>query len=255
MGCEGHIASLLILFLTEKREMKTFIFDLDDTLIWTNIAYNSAHIKFLSFLIDALGPKAPSVVEMSKTFEELDMEAAEKQGFVKERFPRSMQETYKKLCERAGASVDEKNLRRAYEIGLTVFDENCWQKRGLVEGAQETLDFLLSKGDDLVLCTKGDERIQKRKVEVTGLDKWFKQVYVFNNKTYKELLKVSKGRHNPWKVGNSLRSDVVPAIKAGIGVIYIPCETWAFEKVSEVPEGKVLKLEKLSEIKEIYDAL
>ncbi len=130
----------------------------------------------------------------------------------------------------------------------------------MVEGAEETLDFLLGQGDKLVLLTKGDVEIQQGKIKATNCRKWFKEeVYVVPHKdkiVFGSFLK-EKSRENVWHVGNSMRSDVKPALEAGIKMIYIPCETWAYEREQEnlLNDSGIIRLEKIIDIREKYDLL
>src|SRR5437868_2032324 len=81
----------------------------------------------------------------------------------------------------------------------------------LLDGVQETLEYL-SVRHDLVLLTKGDLEEQKLKVERSGIEKYFRQVVIVEEKevaTYHRI--VSELEIDPqqtWMVGNSPRSDI-----------------------------------------------
>ena len=105
----------------------------------------------------------------------------------------------------------EDDLNYAYQLGMLAFDESLWRKTGLVKGAGQTLDFLVEQNDELILLTKGDTRVQKKKIEVTGIKNWFgENIHIVPEKNEEVLSKYVNGRDKAkvWHVGNSIKSDV-----------------------------------------------
>lgn len=235
---------------------KTFIFDYDDTLAWNQHDYSYAQLQFLTWVLDKLGHKAPDLPSLLNKSVDIDKSAVKTMGFSKERFPTSMRETYREVCNASGIEVKQEDLRIAYNIGFLAFDENRWRQQGLVPGAEETLEFLLQQGDELILLTKGDYDVQQKKLLATDCIRFFKERHIVANKDKERLLEIvgNRDKSKVWHVGNSIRSDVMPAIEAGINMIYIPCETWAWERDHNgVPESKLLTTyQKIIEIKENY---
>jgi putative hydrolase of the HAD superfamily len=89
----------------------------------------------------------------------------------------------------------------------------------------------------LVLITKGDLFDQERKLAESGLGELFDAVEIVSDKTaatYARLFsRHGDGAERSMMVGNSLKSDVVPAIDAGAWGIYVPHElTWVVEHVA-----------------------
>ncbi len=98
---------------------------------------------------------------------------------------------------------------------------------------RETLEQL-STSFDLVLITKGDLFDQERKLAQSGLGKLFKAVEIVSDKsaqTYQRIFdRHGEGPARAVMVGNSLKSDIVPALDAGSWGIFIPhALTWAHE--------------------------
>ena len=92
----------------------------------------------------------------------------------------------------------------------------------------------------LVLITKGDLFDQERKLAQSGLGELFDAVEIVSDKdvaTYARIFsRYGDGPERSMMVGNSLKSDVVPAIEAGSWGVYVPHElTWALEHV-DAPE-------------------
>lgn len=195
---------------------------------------------------------------------EIDSAGAEARGFGKERFPTSIRKTYGVIFNDAGLKVSDENLQHAYNIGTSVFDKKRYEQNGLLPGVAKTLDFLISKGDRLVLITKGDLEIQETKIDANRLEGWFgEDIYVVNKKSEWTMQRLIRGNlseedpENMYHAGNSIRSDLYPALNAGIGFIYVPCETWAFERNHNgVPEHqKLFTYDSIDKIIENYDSL
>jgi putative hydrolase of the HAD superfamily len=102
---------------------------------------------------------------------------------------------------------------------------------------RETLDALA--GDyRIVLITKGDLFDQERKLAESGLGELFSAVEIVTRKdaaTYSRIFaEHGDGAQKSMMVGNSLRSDIVPAIAAGSWAVYVPHPlTWAVEHDEE----------------------
>ena len=93
----------------------------------------------------------------------------------------------------------------------------------------------------LVLITKGDLFDQERKLAQSGLGDFFQAVEIVSDKsrpTYERIFaRHGDGAAQAMMVGNSLKSDVVPAIEAGSWGVFVPHElTWVIEHV-EAPKA------------------
>ncbi|NME72126.1 HAD family hydrolase [Flammeovirga aprica] len=125
----------------------------------------------------------------------------------------------------------------------------------LLEGVVETLENLQSKGYRLVVATKGDLLEQERKIEKSGLDKYFHHTEIVSEKKeteYKKLLShLDIEPHEFLMVGNSLKSDIVPVLNIGAHAFHVPFHsTWEHEMVDHKVEG-----EKFKELKSIRDVM
>ncbi len=90
----------------------------------------------------------------------------------------------------------------------------------------------------LVLVTKGDLFDQERKLAQSGLGELFHAVEIVSDKTTATYQRIftrhGDGPARAMMVGNSLKSDVVPAIAAGAWGIYVPHALgWALEHAEE----------------------
>jgi putative hydrolase of the HAD superfamily len=125
-------------------------------------------------------------------------------------------------------------------------------------GVDETLRELGSR-HRLILVTKGDLDDQQAKLARSGLRPRLHQVDVLVEKdpaAYRDLL----ARHGvdparAWMIGNSPKSDVLPALEAGLQAVFIPhAATWALELVEmpALPLDRTLTLERFADLTEHF---
>ena len=125
----------------------------------------------------------------------------------------------------------------------------------IIDGVPETLEYLASRYL-LTLFTKGNPEEQKLKIDRSGLAAFFEHTAIVKEKdsTAYRLFCSSHGL-NPagtWMIGNSPKSDINPALAAGMNAVFIPhARTWILEKeeidASGQP-GAFLQLENFSEL-------
>lgn len=125
---------------------------------------------------------------------------------------------------------------------------------------RDTLEALAGKYL-LVMITKGDLFDQERKLAQSGLGDFFDAVEIVSDKTavtYRRIFaKVGDGPERAMMVGNSLKSDIVPAIAAGSYGVFVPHElTWVLEHVDEPKEApRFRKIDHLGELRDLIDRL
>ncbi|GGH14205.1 haloacid dehalogenase [Alsobacter metallidurans] len=99
--------------------------------------------------------------------------------------------------------------------------------------ARETLEALAG-GFRLVLITKGDLFDQERKLAASGLGELFDAVEIVSDKTVETYTRIftrhGDGPARSMMVGNSVKSDILPAIAAGAWAVHVPHDlTWEYE--------------------------
>jgi putative hydrolase of the HAD superfamily len=230
---------------------KTFVFDLDDTLIPNQHLYNLAIVDFQRYILEKTGYRSPHPQTIVNLFVEMDVNAVKKLGFSIRRFPETFVETFQKVSEIVGYHCTEEDLREVHRIGTKAFDI----KPGLLDGAEMVLDFLAANDDELLLYTKGDAELQQKKIDLSEIQRWFTpaKTYIVKDKNSADLETIVRDRNKDktFKVGNSIRSDVNPALAIGIKAIYIPCDTWAYETKGMQFDKTNPRLFIFSDIKEI----
>ena len=219
------------------------LIDADDTLWENNIYFEQAIHGFITFLDHSRLTRE----EVRTVLDEVER----LMGYGTANFTRSLVETYRRLAEKDLRDEDVQQVRRFGE-SIRTHPSHPLQ---FLDGVKETLDYL-SPRHDLVLLTKGDLEEQKLKVERSGIEQCFRQVVIVQEKnvaTYHQVTsELQVDPQHTWMVGNSPRSDINPALAAGLKAVYIPHpHTWHFEheEVQDAGEGRVLTLSTFAELR------
>ncbi len=109
----------------------------------------------------------------------------------------------------------------------------------------------------LMLLTKGDPAVQTRRIDQSGLVDLFDYVIIVPRKDastfHAAALAARVAPQSAWSIGNSLRSDVMPAIEVGMTGIWIDAHVWDHERhAGDTPPG-VIALESLPDALELLE--
>jgi putative hydrolase of the HAD superfamily len=120
-------------------------------------------------------------------------------------------------------------------------------------GVQETLDAI-QDGYKLIMITKGDLMNQEQKLARSGLGDYFDAIEIVSEKdanTYRRIVARQGVRaEESVMIGNSMKSDVLPALEAGLWGIHIPYHiTWAHEHAE--PPSDSPRFAKLETIRDL----
>jgi putative hydrolase of the HAD superfamily len=222
------------------------IFDGDDTLWDTMSAYALAKHEFFGEM--ALIGFDPDEVECR--FERIDMANVDRLGFKRERFPTSMVDTYRYFCDTYRASYSNAIEHKIRRLG----DGVIFSEPKVDENAEDVLRSLQNHYT-LILSTKGDEEVQRMKINGSELASYFQSIYIFERKTDQELEHVIQDNHlsraDSWVIGNSLRSDINPALRLGLRAIWIPRYTWDYEEAEFQISPRLVTVESLRDCQRI----
>ncbi|RIX53631.1 HAD family hydrolase [Paenibacillus nanensis] len=229
------------------------LFDLDDTLIYCN--------KYFFFVVDqfvdamstwfAGSPLAtPGSIRDKQT--EIDIALVGHTGFKSEHFPQSFQETYRYFCDLTGRKRSKAEEDFLWKLGLSVYEHETEPYPHM----EHTLDELASAGHELHLYTGGEPLIQQRKIDRMGLERYFSsRIYIRqlkNTDALEQILKTgSFDREHTWMIGNSIRTDVVPALTAGIHAIHMRAhDEWQYNmvQIDVKPKGAFFTLDRLKDV-------
>jgi putative hydrolase of the HAD superfamily len=228
------------------------MFDLDDTLVHCNKYFNFILEQFLDEMTTWYAPAGVTRTDIGSKQTEIDIARVHIQGFKSEHFPQSFIDTYhhyQHLTGRAPSPLEEEKL---WKLGLSVYEQEV-EPYPMME---ETLYLLANSGHELHLYTGGDVLIQQRKIELVKLEKFFQdRIYVRQHKNTDALEQILQegqfNRENTWMIGNSVRTDVLPALQCGINAVYLKQETeWKYNviPIDEPPQRALLTLTALPEV-------
>jgi putative hydrolase of the HAD superfamily len=202
------------------------VFDGDDTLWSTEQLYDDARSRAR----DVVGESGEDAAKWEERERHIDVQNVDKFGYSIVRFPTSCVQAYEELCRSSGRPVNTDISNRIRQAAQSVFEHDP----SLVPGARETLTFLRARGARLALLTKGDQELQLRRVDRSGLRDLFDVIKIVPEKSptviRDTLAALGVNKDSAWMVGNSIRSDVLPAIDAGIRAIWIKAHVWEYEK-------------------------
>ena len=117
----------------------------------------------------------------------------------------------------------------------------------------ETLRSRLEGSSKMVVFTKGELQDQENKLKRSGLLKYFDDVEITSDKSQREFLDLCEHQQiHPSEllmIGNSLKSDIAPALAIGAWAIHIPFHvTWQLEHFEDIDHERLIKIEHVSEI-------
>ena len=205
-----------------RKHLTTIGFDADDTLWQNEQFFRMTEKRFAALLADH-----GEAEHISARLLEAEKRNLAVYGFGIKGFTLSMIETAVEVTE---GRVPASTIAEILAAGRDMLGHPV----EALPHARETVERLAG-AYHLVLITKGDLFDQERKLEASGLGDLFDAVEIVSDKSAATYARIF-GRHgspqDSMMVGNSLKSDVVPAIEAGSWGVYIPHElTWVLEHV------------------------
>ena len=224
---------------------QTLLIDADDTLWENNIYFERAIAEFISFL----DHQHYSREQVREVLNDVERHNIVKHGYGLHSFAHALVDTFERLSkEPVTPDLHAQIHGIAHKIAA--------QPVEIIGGVPDTLDYLAAR-HHLILMTKGNITEQTGKVERSGLKEYFAAVEVVAEKdadTYRNIAaKYELAADQTWMIGNSPKSDVNPALRAGLNAVFVPhADTWVLEHEEiGVPDagGKLLRLETFSDLK------
>jgi|HubBroStandDraft_1064217.scaffolds.fasta_scaffold03503_6 putative hydrolase of the HAD superfamily len=217
--------------------------DADDTLWENNIYFERAFDEFVQFLDHS----TLNATEIREVLDAIELANSKIHGYGSLNFGRNLRQCYEHLAER---DVREDDLGTVMSFAERILE--CPMEA--IAGVPETLEYLASR-HDLTLFTKGHPDEQKLKIDRSGLGIYFGHTAIVKEKdvaAYRTLVEqrgIDPGR--TWMAGNSVKSDINPALEAGLNAVFIPhAHTWTLERQDIRPgKGKLLMLERFTDLK------
>ncbi len=204
------------------------IFDADDTLWENNVVFEGVIADFIDWIDH---PRLPPG-EVRRILDEVEALHAVEHGYGTKVFALTLEVTAQQLREGDLTPADREAIAR-------LITRLAWDQLDIIDGVPDTLAELQGR-HDLLLLTKGNHEEQAHKIDRSGLAPFFRRTVITPEKTaatYRDLVAAeSLDPARTWMIGNSPRSDILPAVDAGLRGVFVPHEhTWRLEH-SELPE-------------------
>ena len=245
----------MIIFATKKRNMdttaiKVIAFDADDTL-WDCQGHFE---RVMQQLYDELVPwvdRETAALELFAT-ERKNMPLL---GFGTKAFTLSMLETAMRVSR---YEMPASTISDIQQLCYTLNEFPCTPLPEVRETLQTLKGLTLPDGGKrfrLVCFTKGELLDQEHKLQRSGLGEFFEHVEITSDKGEREFRdlcrKMGVGPHEMLMVGNSLKSDIAPALSIGCLTVYIPFHvTWELEHADHFEHPHMVQIEHFSQLLE-----
>jgi putative hydrolase of the HAD superfamily len=227
---------------------QTLLIDADDTLWENNVYFERAIAAFISYL----NHHEYSPAEVRSTLNAVERETILTHGYGLTSFTRSLVTCFERLSP---APVTEEKCQSILGFARSIAE----QEIELLPGVAETLADLATR-HHLILMTKGNHAEQADKLARSGLSEIFSSVEIVAEKdpaTYREVIaRHELAPHTSWMIGKSPKSDINPALAAGLHAVFLfHKDTWILEHaaVDPAPQGQhLIELDSFAKLRDIF---
>jgi putative hydrolase of the HAD superfamily len=227
---------------------QALLMDADDTLWENNIYFERAIAKFISLLNHSEYTRE----QVRAVLNDVERESIVKHGYGLHSFTHSLVETFEKLST---DPVTPDLRQRIHSIAHQIADHPV----EILRGVPETLEYL-GERHHLIMVTKGNFAEQTGKVERSGLKEYFSAIEIVSEKnevTYRSMIaKYALSADTTWMIGNSPKSDINPALAAGLHAVFVPHDnTWILEhdELAAAPQlQRLLVVEKFGDLRKHF---
>lgn len=214
---------------------QTLLFDADDTLWENNIYFERAIASFIAYL----DHKTHTPEEVRLTLNQAERETILSHGYGLTSFTHSLITCFERLTT---TPIADKHHQQITSFAQSIRDHEI----ELLPGVAELLPELATR-HRLILMTKGSQAEQADKLSRSGLAQHFTAVEIPAEKNPAAYLDVVARHecapHTTWMIGNSPKSDINPALAAGLHAVFIfHKDTWVLEhaEINSAPAGQHL---------------
>ena len=227
---------------------QNLLIDADDTLWENNIYFERAIADFISLL----NHHQYTPDEVRHVLYDVERENVRQHGYGMHSFANALAICFEKL------SV-EPVTKKLHETIRTIAYKIAEHPMEFLPDVPETLADL-SQRHRLFMVTKGNITEQLGKVERSGLKEYFTAIEVLAEKdvaAYRAVVdKYGLVRDVTWMIGNSPKSDINPALEAGLHAVFVPHDnTWMLERDelrSHATDGRLLQVEGFGQLRDCF---
>jgi putative hydrolase of the HAD superfamily len=207
---------------------KLLCFDLDDTLIDDNYKFELTFCECIKAIINSLETRTPQIDDLLKKAREIENETwdtwPKKKLYTSDRIVNAWVKAYEWYAKDIGLPIRDHTKKLIEALIISNYDPPYF----VIPGVIETITHLRAKGYRMHIITLGPDVQQRRKLTVSKLIKYFDVVHYEDYDKSKPLseLRMEYGKENLCMIGNSMRTDINPALKLDIHAVYIPRGNW-----------------------------
>ena len=227
------------------RGIKVIGFDADDTL-WVNEPYYREVEEQFIQLVASYGVNG----NIAGALFETEIANLSLYGYGIKAFMLSLVECAIELTD---GGVSTRDISRIIGLGKSMLERPI----ELLDDVQLVLKSL-APGYRLIAATKGDLLDQERKMRRSGIAQYFHHIEIMSDKKEQQYVQLLNHLDIPPEaflmIGNSLKSDIIPALELGSWGIYVPFHTtWAHEEVDREPES--LRYFRVEHLRQVLDLI
>ena len=227
---------------------QTLLIDADDTLWENNIYFERAIARFITFL----NHHEFSPEQVRGVLNDVERECVVKHGYGLHSFAHALVDTFERLSVEP---VTPELHAQIHSFAHTVAEHPV----EFLPEIPETLRHLADR-HHLILLTKGAIAEQTGKIERSGLKRFFTAIEIVAEKdvaAYSSIIeKYELARDSTWMIGNSPKSDINPALAAGLHAVFVPHgDTWILEHdevQKATPPQQLLIVGRFAELREHF---
>jgi putative hydrolase of the HAD superfamily len=201
------------------------VLDGDDTLWQTERLYENALAEIAEW-VRAQGLDDRAWLSAQRAY---DLKNVTTMGLSRRRFPLSCVQAYEQIAKAEQKRIIAASARTIQNMAKSVFSATALTPPSTVEAIRRAAEVA-----PLVLLTSGDTLIQERRIEDSGLAKHFIGIWIVPHKDQTSFANILKefaaDPKRSWSVGNSIPSDINPALRAGMNAVWIPADVWSYER-------------------------
>lgn len=215
--------------------IKAVLIDLDNTLLETQALYTAAETDLQRLIEARSGARGDDVAD---EIQRRKLTLFDHYGYDPAMLPRAYEEALIAFVPDAG----DEDILHARRLGCRIFEEEARLKEGVEDSIRRLAENFI-----LYIVTVGDDAVQRKRIDTLPFRDVFTDLFIVQDKnveTYRYVLQ--RGRHAPDEavmIGDSLKSDIIPAVEAGLIAIHIPGDNWAGREMQglEVPRERVIQ--------------
>ena len=227
---------------------QTLLIDADDTLWENNIYFERVIASFISYL----NHHTYTPEQVRQTLNVVERETILSHGYGLSSFAQSLVDCFKRLTP---DPVTAEQIQRIHSFTRSIAE----QEIELLPGVADTLAALATR-HRLILMTKGNRAEQAGKLTRSGLASHFSAVEIVAEKdppTYRKVIaRHELAPHTSWMIGNSPKSDINPALAAGLHSVFLfHKDTWVLEHAAldPAPPGqRLIELDSFGKLSNLF---